>query len=131
MKSEIRRSVYLVFLIFVKRNMIHPIDHHHQEVTTYLLMHIPSWNKSMLRGKLGVYHPYCSTKFSTGECRSNYVLSKNVVVVVYALTYKNIKQGSLVGIFFLCRHLRNFFFSFHKKCSTFLTKGLCCVLSGF
>ena len=100
MKSEIRRSVYLVFLIFVKRNMIHPIDHHHQEVTTYLLMHIPSWNKSMLRGKLGVYHPYCSTKFSTGECRSNYVLSKNVEVVVHALTYKNIKQGSLVGIFF-------------------------------
>ena len=34
--------------------MIHPIDHYHQEVTTYLLMHIPSWNKSMLRGKLGL-----------------------------------------------------------------------------
>ena len=82
--------------------MIHPIDHHHQEVTTYLLMHIPSWNKSMLRGKLGVYHPYCSTKFSTGECRSNYVLSKNVVVVVYALTYlQQYKTRGFGWIFFL------------------------------
>ena len=99
MKSEIRRSVYPVFLILLKRDMIHPIDHHHQEVTTYLLMHIPSWNKSMLRGKLGVYHPYCSIKFSTGGMQNKATMYL-VVVVVYALTYKNIKQGGLVGNFF-------------------------------
>ena len=77
-------------MLFLIRNRIHPIDRHHQEVTTYLLMHIPSWNKSMLRGKLGVYHPYCSTKFSTGECRSNYVQTTNVVCTYYNIFIRGI-----------------------------------------